>query len=106
MNDKEKTAAVIAWLEECFQHLEAGEEERIPSNLFYKSTRGILTDDYVDRMVDKIEAEFVHELTAYPAYHFRNAHGATKPPDFHRLSRNARRAMVEGLDRVLGYEEK
>lgn len=105
-DDEQKTKAVIDWLQLCYEFLEAGEEGKIPSNLFYQSRRGVLTDDYVDRMIAKIDGEFVYELTKYPEYHYRNADGANTPPEFHRLGRNARRALVEGLDRALGFEAK
>ena len=105
MNDSEKTAAVIKWLQECYDWMEAGEEEKISPNLAYKSTRGVLTDDYVDRIIAKIEFEFEFELDKYPGYHFQNADGANAPPEFTRLSPSARRALVEGLDRALGNED-
>jgi len=104
VKDYEKTVAVIKWLQECFALLQSGDEDKIPANLFYKSSRGIITDDYVDRMIAKIDSEFEFELEKYPTYHYRNADGATIPPDFHRLSTKSRRALVEGLDRCMGYE--
>ena len=101
MSGELKTLLVIEWLQECYLLMESGEEERIPRYLDFHSRAGVLTDDYVDRVVEAIEAEFVHELTQYPEYHFRNADGATTPPEFTRLSKEARRAMVEGLHKIL-----
>lgn len=98
----EKTDAVIAWLQECFLFKEQGKS--LPQNFNYKSTRGVLTDEYVERLVARIEAEFVYELDKYPDYHYRNADGANAPPRFTDLSPADKRALVEGLDRALGYE--
>lgn len=98
-----KTALVIKWLQECFVVKEAGRQ--IPRNLNYKSRRGILTDEYVERLVAVIEEEFIFELEKYPDYHYRNANGANTPPGFTKMSFEDKRAMVEGLDRVLGYED-
>jgi hypothetical protein len=106
LTDAEKTERVIAWLQTCFELMEAGKEDQIPANFHYESERGQLTDDYVDRIIVKIDDEFVYELEKYPDYHFRNADGANVPPEFHRLGSKARRALVEGLDRALGNEKK
>lgn len=100
----EEVKEVIAWLQFCYEMLEAGQEDRIPYDPFYKSSRfpeGVITDDYVERVVKVIEAEFVFELIRYPAYHFQHADGATVPPEFTRLSSQGRRAMVQGLDRLI-----
>ena len=101
MSGEPKTNLVIEWLQECYMLLESGEEDRIPRSLNYQSPLGTLTDDYIDRMVEAIEAEFVYELEKYPAYHFKNADGATAPPEFTRLKPESRRALVEGLHQIL-----
>ena len=98
-----KTDKVIAFLQECFELKEQGKS--LSRNLNYNSKRGILTDEYVERLAVKIEAEFEHELKQYPEYHFNNADGATVPPGFTAMSLEDKRAMAEGLDRVLGYED-
>ncbi len=105
-SEKEQTKAVIAWLQLCYEKLEQGREDEIPSDPFYESERGPITDDYVNRVVEVTEGEFVYELEKNPAYHFRNADGATTPPEFTRLGPRGRRALVEGLDRVLGFQKK
>lgn len=99
-----ETDEVIAFLQFCYECVEEGREDKIPYDPFYKSPRakdGILTDDYADRLISAIEDEFVHELKRYPDYHFKNADGAVIPPDFHRLSPNGRRAMAQGLDKLI-----
>ena len=100
--DENETNAVIAWLQECYNCME--EERIVPQNSSYTSTRGVLTDEYVDRMIDLIDGEFIEEMTRYPDFHYNNADGATTTPDFHRLDGACRRALVEGLDRVMGFE--
>lgn len=103
MSVSKKTEEVISWLQECFLLKEAGRP--LPRNFNYKSKKGILTDEYVERLVAKVEAEFVYELDKYPDYHYRNADGANAPPRFTEMSLEDKRSMVEGLDRILGYED-
>src|SRR5437016_5161755 len=93
---------VIAYLQDCFEKLERGDEHLILGDPFYQRPDGKppLTDDEVDKVIAAIDEEFTFEIGTYPGYH-RNRSGASAPSDFHRLSPRARRAMVEGLDAIL-----
>ena len=92
----------IAWLQSCFEKLEAGQEELILSEPFYARADGKppLTDEDVDKIIEGLDAEFAFEIGSYPGYH-RNRSGATHVPQFDRLSPSARRALVEGIDGIL-----
>ena len=92
----------IAWLQSCFEKLEAGQEELILSEPFYTRADGKppLTDEDVSKIIDGLDAEFAFEIGSYPGYH-RNRSGANATPQFCRLSPSARRALVEGLDGIL-----
>jgi hypothetical protein len=93
---------IIAYLQDCFDKLNRGEEDRILGDPFYRRPEGKpnMTDEEIDRVVAAIDEEFAHEIGAYPGYH-RNRSGANAPADFQRLSPRARRAMVEGLEAIL-----
>lgn len=102
--EKDKVKEVIAWLQHCFEMLESGQEDQISYDIFYRSPKfanGIIPDDYTNRIIKTIEAEFVYELARYPGYHFQHADGATHPPEFTRLSMQGRRSLVQGLDKIL-----
>ncbi|MCR4307100.1 MAG: hypothetical protein NUV80_00910 [Candidatus Berkelbacteria bacterium] len=101
MSQDPTTKLVTEWLQDCYLLLESGEEERIERNLNYQSPMGVLTDDYVDRVIEAIDKEFVYELEKYPEYHAKNADGANYPPEFWRLSPESRRAVVEGIHKIL-----
>ena len=92
----------IAWLQSCYEHIEAGTEHLIMSEPFYTRADGKppLTQEEVDKLITAIDFEFGFEIASYPGYH-RNRSGANATPDFHRLSSSARRAVVEGLDGIL-----
>jgi hypothetical protein len=99
---------VIAYLQDCFDKLDRGEEHLILGDPFYQraANKPPLTDEEVDKVVAAIDQEFAFEIGNYPDYH-RNRSGATAPADFGRLSPRARRAMVEGLDAILArHKEK
>lgn len=93
---------VIAYLQDCLEKLERGEEDMILGDPFYRRADGKppLTAPDIDRVIAAIDEEFTHEMGTYSGYH-RNRSGATATPDFHRLSPRARRAVVEGLDAIL-----
>lgn len=97
---------IIAYLQDCFDKLGRGEEDRILGDPFYRRPDGKppLTDEAVDRVVAAIDEEFAHEIGSYPGYH-RNRSGANAAADFHRLSPRARRAMVEGLEAILARHQ-
>lgn len=86
------TNELTAWLQQCYELLDSGNEGRIPSDPFFDSG---MTDAQVDTVIAAIDEEFVTELGSFPSYH-RNRSGANALPEFHRLSPSARRAMVEG----------
>ena len=96
------TNEVTAWLQQCFDLLEAGQEDRIPSDPWYTRATGrpILTDYLVDGMILALDAEYDMEIGTYPGYH-RNRSGANARTGFDRLAPRARRALVEGLDRIV-----
>jgi len=96
------TVEVTAWLQHCYELLEAGDQDRILSDPWYERADGRppLTDDEVDAVVSALDQEYEYELGTYPEYH-RNRSGANALPEFHRLSPRARRAMVEGIDRIV-----
>jgi len=93
---------VIAYLQDCLDKLERGEEDMILGDPFYQRADGKppFSDEDVDRVIAALDEEFGHEIGTYPGYH-RNRSGANATPDFHRLSPRARRALVEGLDAIL-----
>jgi hypothetical protein len=96
------TLEFTAWIQQCFELLEAGQEDRILSDPWYERADGrpSLTDAEVDAVIEALDKEYQFELGAYPGYH-RNRSGANALPEFHRLSLRARRAMVEGIDRIV-----
>ena len=97
--------AIAKWLSFCLDKLQQGREREIPRNPFYRSTRGVITKDYVDRIIRIIDECFEHESKTYPAWH-RQQSGSSVPPDFARLGEYGRRAVVEGCDRIMGFEDK
>lgn len=92
------TVAVIDWLQVCLDAHEAGES--IPTDPFYVSTKGVLSDESVDALIAALDEEFNKEMDGYPTYHFRRS-GATDRTDWFRLSSPNRRALVEGLQRLV-----
>jgi hypothetical protein len=90
------------WIQHCYQLLEAGEEDRIISDPWYQRSDGRppLSDEQIDRVIEALDKEYEYELGTYPGYH-RNRSGANALPEFHRMSARARRAMVEGIDRII-----
>jgi hypothetical protein len=96
------TLEVTEWIQRCYELLDAGDEDRILSDPFYERANGKppLTDDEIDAVIKALDDEYAHELGTYPGYH-RNRSGATALPEFHRMSPRARRAMVEGIDRIV-----
>jgi hypothetical protein len=96
------TLEFTEWIQHCYALLEAGEEDRIISDPWYERTDGRppLSDEEIDRVVAALDKEYEYELGTYPGYH-RNRSGANALPEFHRMSSRARRAMVEGIDRII-----
>ena len=90
------------WIQQCYELLEAGAEDRIFSDPFYERTDGrpTLTDEEIDAVINALDQEYAYELGTYPGYH-RNRSGANALPEFNRMSPRARRAMVEGIDRIV-----
>ncbi|HZT06028.1 MAG TPA: hypothetical protein VFC51_03290 [Chloroflexota bacterium] len=102
------TLEVTDWLQHCFDLLESGNEDRIMSDPWYRrdGDRPPLSDEQVDAVVEALDKEYEYELGTYPGYH-RNRSGANALPEFRRLSPRARRAMVEGIDRIVSkYRQK
>jgi len=93
---------IIAYLQDCFEKLDRGEEHLILGDPFYQraNDKPPLTDEEVDKVIAAIDEEFAFEIGTYPGYH-RNRSGANAPADFRRMSPRSRRAMVEGLDAIL-----
>lgn len=89
------------WLQHCFECLERGED--ILSDPFYQPRRAI-SDASVDNLIQALDEEFDKEMDGFPAYHFRRS-GANKKTEWHRLSARNRRALVEGLHRILEEHE-
>jgi hypothetical protein len=96
------TLEFTAWIQHCYDLLEAGQEDHILSDPWYQRPGGrpMLTDDEVDKVIAELDKEYEVELGTYPGYH-RNRSGANALPEFHRLSPRARRALVEGCDRII-----
>lgn len=90
------TLEFTAWIQHCFDCLEAGQEDRILSDPFFNSG---ISDEQVDAVITALDAEYEHELGTYPGYH-RNRSGCNALPEFHRLSARGRRALVEGCLRI------
>jgi hypothetical protein len=90
------------WIQHCYDLLEAGQEDRIISDPWYERADGRppLTEEEINRVVEALDKEYEYELGTYPGYH-RNRSGANALPEFHRMSPRARRAMVEGIDRII-----
>lgn len=90
------------YLQQCYLLLDAGQEDHILADPFYVRAdgRAPLTDAQVDAVIAALDHEYEVELGTYPGYH-RNRSGANALPEFHRLSPRARRAMVEGIDRIV-----
>jgi len=90
------------WIQHCYDLVEAGEEDRIISDPWYERAEGRdpLTEEQIDAVIDALDKEYEYELGTYPGYH-RNRSGANALPEFHRMSPRARRAMVEGIDRII-----
>jgi hypothetical protein len=96
------TLEFTEWIQHCFEMLNSGQEDRIISDPWYQRTDGRppLTDEQVDTVIEALDKEYEYELGTYPGYH-RNRSGANALPEFRRLSPRARRAMVEGIDRII-----
>jgi len=90
------------WIQHCYELLQTDQEDRIISDPWYERADGRppLTDEQVDAVIDALDKEYEYELGTYPGYH-RNRSGANALPEFHRMSPRARRAMVEGIDRII-----
>lgn len=84
------TLELTAWLQHCFDQLEKGDE--LYADPFFDSG---ISDERVDAIIEALDAEYAFELGTYPTYH-RNRSGANAPPEFHRLSPQGRRALVDG----------
>jgi len=95
------TLDCIEWLQSCLDTHERGED--ILSDPFYQPRRQI-SEESVDNLIDALDEEFNKEVDQFPAYHQRRS-GANKRTDWHRLSDRNRRAMVEGLHRILEEHE-
>jgi len=91
---------IIDYLQDCYEKLEAGQEQLILSDPFYVPHDGPLSDAKVDALIAAIDGKFHHEITNFPTYHERRS-GANAEPEFARLGPTARRAMAEGLTRIL-----
>jgi hypothetical protein len=93
---------VIAFMQDCFDKLERGEEDQILADPFFERPRGKppLTDEEIDGIISAIDSEFTHEITNYLDYH-RNRSGANAAPEFARMSPRSRRAMVEGIEAIM-----
>ena len=98
----DQTLEITAFLQECLELLEAGQEDRIISDPFYQRAddKPPLSDEQIDRLIAAMEEEYAKEIERYPDYH-KNLSGALYPPQFTRLSPTARRAMAERLDAII-----
>jgi hypothetical protein len=94
------TLDVIEYLQDCFEKLEAGQEDLILSDPFYVPHDGPLSDEKIDRLIAAIDEEHDKEINSFPDYHRRRS-GANAKPEWHRLSPRARRAVAEGCMRIL-----
>ena len=95
MNNK-----ICDWLSFCLKKLDEGKQNEIPRDPFYHSIRGQITPTYIDAVVKSIDDYLDVELKMYANYHM-GQQGTTTPPEFRRLNDYGKRAMVEGLDRIL-----
>src|ERR1044071_6617902 len=96
------TLELTDWIQHCYELMDAGEEDRIISDPWYERSDGRepLTDEQIDAVIEALDKEYEYELGTYPGYH-RNRSGANALPEFRRMSPRARRAMVEGIDRII-----
>ena len=90
------------WLQFCLEKLQAGRENDIPLDPFHNSKRRIMTSEYIDKVIEVIDAEFEYEETRFSQFHQQHS-GSSKPPNFARLKERGRRAMVQGIDRILSF---
>lgn len=97
----------IEYIGNCFDLLEDGREDEIFCDPFYvrDENREYISDEKVDEVINAIDAEYTYEIGTYPSYH-RNRSNSNATADFSRLSKSARRGMVEGIDRIISKWEK
>lgn len=95
------TLELTAWIQHCYDLLEAGEEKHILADPWYQRADGKppFTDEQINAIITALDAEYESELGSFPDYH-RNRSGCNALPEFHRLSAAGRRALVEGIDRI------
>ncbi len=91
------TLAVTAYLHDCWQHLDNGTEDQIIADPFYESG---LSDEQIDWVIKALDEEYDKEWGLYSSYH-RNRQGCEAGADFNRMGTRARRAMIEGLQRII-----
>lgn len=96
----ERDLAVTGFLQAVFYKLETGNEKAIQSSATYKAQGPKLTDKDVDRVIEALDAEYDMEMLKYPSYHWDHAQAKTTP-DFFRLGKRARRAVVEGVRQII-----
>jgi len=94
------TLDIVDYLQECFEKMEAGQEDLILADPFYVPASGPLSDEKVDRLISALDEEFGKEIDSFPGYHERRS-GANAKTDWFRLSPRARRAMAEGCMRII-----
>lgn len=88
------------FLQDCFEKLEEGHEDLILSDPFYTPRGGPFSDEKVDRLIAALDEEYGKEIDNYRAHHLQRS-GANAKPDWHRMSKRARRAVAEGAARII-----
>ncbi len=102
----EASHRVTEWLQQVWQLME---DERIDTlqPLPRYSRRRLLPDTKVDEVVYFLEnTVFQYEIDNYPKYHYdmqglKQGKHELISPQFSRLSRTQKRALVEGYDRIM-----
>jgi len=95
----DRTLAVIAWIQDCFEKLEMGREDLIVRDP-WAIREPPLTDEEVETVFQGICYELDYEMKQSPAHHL-NRSGATEFTGLERMGKEARRAMVEGCDYLI-----
>lgn len=94
------TLDIIEYMQYCYERMDSGRENEIIGDPWYTPRRGPISEETVDKLIEEMDHEFSKEIDGFPSYHFRRS-GANATPDFRRLGPTARRAMAEGLLRII-----
>lgn len=94
------TLDMTDYLQDCFDKLEAGQEDLIMADPFYTPRGGPFSDEKVDRLIAALDEEYGKEIDNFRDHHAGRS-GANTKPEWHRLGPRARRALAEGCMRII-----